>query len=41
LFEATALTTVDIKMTLGHFICTVGIRISKKAPEFISSAFFG
>ena len=28
MFEATALTTVDIKMTLGHFICTVGI-ISK------------
>jgi hypothetical protein len=25
LFEATALTTVDIKMTLGHFICTVVI----------------
>ena len=25
LFEATALTTADIKMTLGHFIYTVGI----------------
>jgi len=25
LFEATALTTVDIKMTLGHFVCTVVI----------------
>jgi hypothetical protein len=32
LFEATALRTVDIKMTLGHFICTVGI-ISNFVPS--------
>ena len=33
LFEATALTTVDIKMTLGHFICTVGITRMKRARQ--------
>jgi hypothetical protein len=30
LFEATALTTVDIKMTLGHFICTVCIILEEQ-----------
>jgi ORF6N domain len=41
LFEATALTTVDIKMTLGHFICTVGIRGYKVMIDFDLSEMYG
>jgi hypothetical protein len=38
LFEATALATVEIKMTLGHFIFTVGIRSWSLAGIFTENS---